>query len=82
MSIAILGVDLGKTSCSMVGVDERGKVVMRRSLRRQTLIDYVAKLPACVIGIEACCGAHHLAACLLLADTRYGSCRRSTFAPT
>lgn len=60
MSIAILGVDLGKTSCSMVGVDGRGTVVMRRSLRRQTLIDYVAKLPACVIAMEACCGAHHL----------------------
>lgn len=60
MSIAILGVDLGKNSCSMVGVDERGTVIMRRSLRRQTLIDYVAKLPPCVIGMEACCGAHHL----------------------
>lgn len=60
MSIAILGVDLGKTSCSMVGVDWRGAVVVRRSLRRQTLIDYVAKLPACVIAMEACCGAHHL----------------------
>ncbi len=72
MAIAILGVDLGKTSCSMVGVDERGTVVMRRSLRRQTLIDYVAKLPACVIGMEACC--------LLLRDTRCGSCRRSMFA--
>jgi len=59
-SIAILGIDLGKTSCSMVGVDERGTVVLRRSLRRQTLIDYVAKLPTCVIGMEACCGAHHL----------------------
>lgn len=33
---------------------------MRRSLRRQTLIDYVAKLPACVVAMEACCGAHHL----------------------
>ena len=60
MSIAILGVDLGKNSCSMVGVDERGTVVLRRSLRRQTLIDYVAKLPTCMIAMEACCGAHHL----------------------
>src|SRR3954447_15869719 len=60
MSIAILGVDLGKNSCSVVGVDEIGAVIARRSMRRQTLISYVAKLPACVIAMEACCGAHHL----------------------
>jgi transposase len=60
MSIVILGVDLGKTSCSVVGVDAAGAVVVRRSMRRQTLIDYVAKLPGCVVAMEACCGAHHL----------------------
>ena len=60
MSIVILGVDLGKNACSVVGVDAVGAVVVRRSMRRQSLIDYVAKLPACVIAMEACCGAHHL----------------------
>jgi len=60
MSIVILGVDLGKNACSVVGLDAAGAVVVRRSMRRQTLIDYVAKLPACVIAMEACCGAHHL----------------------
>ena len=60
MSIVILGIDLGKNSCSVVGVDAAGVVVVRRPMRRQTLIDYVAKLPACVIAMEACCGAHHL----------------------
>lgn len=60
MLIAILGIDLGKNSCSIVGVDVAGAVVVRRTIRRQTLIDYVAKLPACVIAMEACCGAHHL----------------------
>jgi transposase len=60
MSIVILGVDLGKNACSVVGVDSAGAVVVRRSMRRQTLIDYVAKLPACVVAMEACCGAHHL----------------------
>jgi transposase len=60
MSIVILGVDLGKSVCSVVGVDAAGAVLVRRSLRRQTLIDYVAKLPKCVIAMEACCGAHHL----------------------
>jgi transposase len=60
MSIVILGVDLGKNVCSVVGVDAGGAVVVRRSMRRQTLLDYVAKLPKCVIAMEACCGAHHL----------------------
>lgn len=60
MTIVILGVDLGKNSCGVVGVDAAGGVVVRRSMRRQTLIDYVLKLPACVVAMEACCGAHHL----------------------
>ena len=60
MSIVILGVDLGKNACSIVGVDATGAVVLRRSMRRQTLIDYVSKLPACIVAMEACCGAHHM----------------------
>lgn len=60
MNIVILGVDLGKNACSVVGVDAAGAVIVRRSMRRQTLIDYVAKLPACVVAMEACCGAHHM----------------------
>ena len=60
MSIVILGVDLGKNLCSVVGVDATGRAVLRRSMRRQTLIDYVAKLPQCIVAMEACCGAHHL----------------------
>ena len=60
MQISILGIDIGKTSCSVVGVDDRGAVVVRRTMRRQTLIEFVEKLPACVIAMEACCGAHHL----------------------
>lgn len=60
MAIVILGVDLGKNSCSVVGVDAIGAVVVRRTMRRQTLINYISKLSACVIAMEACCGAHHL----------------------
>lgn len=60
MSIVILGVDLGKNACSIVGVDAAGAVVLRRSMRRQTLIDYVSKLPTCIVAMEACCGAHHM----------------------
>lgn len=60
MAIVILGVDLGKNSCSVVGIDAAGAVVLRRTMRRQTLIDFVATMQPCVIAMEACCGAHHL----------------------
>ena len=65
-SIVISGVELGKNFFSVVGVDAAGAVVVRRPMRRQTLIDYVAKLPACMIAMEACCGVHHLG-CLFAA---------------
>jgi len=60
MSIAILGIDIGKNSCSVVGVDAQGAVKLRRTMRRSTLVDFVGKLPACIVAMEACCGAHHL----------------------
>jgi transposase len=60
MAIAVLGVDLGKNVCSVVGLDASGAVVMRRKVRRETLIALAEKLPPCVVGMEACCGAHHL----------------------
>ena len=60
MKIAVLGIDLGKNVCCVVGLDASGAVVLRRRVRRDTLIDLVAKLPACIVGMEACCGAHHL----------------------
>ncbi len=60
MRIAVLGVDLGKNVCSIVGLDEAGAVVVRRRARRDTLIKFVSNLPACIVAMEACCGAHHL----------------------
>src|SRR4029077_5845589 len=60
MRIAVLGVDLGKNVCSIVGLDASGAVVLRRRVRGDTLIELVPKLPACIVGMEACCGAHHI----------------------
>lgn len=60
MTIAVLGVDLGKNSCSLVGLDATGRVVLRRRMRRETVIAFGAKLPNCVVAMEACCGAHHM----------------------
>jgi hypothetical protein len=56
----VLRIDLGENVCSIVGLDASGAVVLRRRVLRETLIDLVAKLPACIVGMEACCGAHHL----------------------
>lgn len=60
MNVAVLGIDLGKNVCSLVGLDVAGAVVLRRRVKRETLIALAAKLPPCVVGLEACCGAHHL----------------------
>jgi transposase len=60
MHISVLGIDLGKNSCSVVGLDGSGKVVVRRRMRRETVIAFAAKLPTCVVAMEACCGAHHM----------------------
>lgn len=60
MEIRTLGLDLGKTSFHAVGFDAHGQVVMRRRLSRPQLMRFMVTLPPCVIGMEACCGAHHL----------------------
>ena len=65
MSIAVLGIDLGKNSCSLVGLDASGRVVLRRRMRRETVIAFGSKLPACIVAMEACCGAHHMGRALV-----------------
>jgi transposase len=60
MQIAVLGIDLGKNSCSVVGLDRIGKVVLRRRLQRESAINLASGLAPCVVALEACCGAHHL----------------------
>jgi len=60
MQIAVLGIDLGKNSCSVVGLDATGRVVLRRRMNRDGVIKLASRLPACVMAMEACCGAHHL----------------------
>ncbi len=58
--IKVLGIDLGKDVCSVVGLDEAGKVLLRRRMRRDSVLKLAAGMPACVMAMEACCGAHHL----------------------
>ncbi len=60
MDIVIIGIDLGKNSCSLSGLDEAGRVVLRRRIRRDSLEKFVNGLGRCIVAMEACCGAHHL----------------------
>jgi hypothetical protein len=58
--IAVLGIDLGKNSCSLAGLDATGAVVLRRRMTREGVAAFAAKLPACAVAMDACCGAHFL----------------------
>ena len=60
MGIVVLGIDLGKNSCSLAGLDASGRVVLRRRMRRGSLESFVGGLERCVVAMEACGGAHHL----------------------
>jgi transposase len=65
MDIAVLGIDLGKNSCSVVGLDGSGKVILRRRMQRKTIMLLASKLSPCIVAMEACCGAHHLGRAIL-----------------
>lgn len=55
----MLGIDLAKQSFQLHCVDEHGHVVLRKKLSRSQLRAFVANLPPCLIGLEACGGAHY-----------------------
>jgi transposase len=61
MQIAIVGVDLAKHVFQLHGVGADGSVVLRQKLRRAQMIPFFAKLPPCLVGMEACATAHHWA---------------------
>ena len=59
-AIAVIGIDIGKNSFHVVGHDQRGAIVLRQKWSRQQVQTRLANLPPCLIGMEACVGAHHL----------------------
>ena len=61
MQISTIGIDLAKNVFQVHGVDAQGKVALVRQLRRNQMIAFFAKLPACLIGMEACATSHHWA---------------------
>ena len=58
--IAVVGIDIGKNSFHIVGHDERGAIVLRQRWSRGQVETRLANMPPCLIGMEACVGAHHL----------------------
>jgi len=59
MDITTIGIDLAKNSFSIAGANEHGKVVLRKTLSRNKLLPFIAQCPFCLIGMEACSGAHY-----------------------
>ena len=56
--MSVLGIDMAKRVFHVVGMDERGKIVLRKRLSRHALRPFIATLPPVLIGMEACGGAH------------------------
>src|SRR5476651_755838 len=61
MKITTVGIDLAKNVFQAHGVDEHGKAVLRKQIKRAQVAQFFANLPPCVIGMEACGSAHHWA---------------------
>ncbi len=59
-AITVLSIDIGKNSLHIVGHDHRGAIVLRQKWSRGQVETRLANLPPCLIGMEACVGAHHL----------------------
>jgi transposase len=61
MKVTTIGIDLAKNVIQVHGVDERGKAVLKKQLKRNQVVAFFANLPPCLVGIEACASAHHWA---------------------
>src|SRR5580658_8456886 len=58
-TIATIGFDIAKSVFQVHGVDASGQVVIRRQLKRRSVLTFFQNLPACLVGIEACASSHH-----------------------
>ena len=65
--ISTIGIDLAKNVFQIHAVDAAGKIILQKSLKRAAFLPFVSKLPPCLIGMEACSGAHHWARALIAA---------------
>jgi transposase len=63
--VVTIGLDLAKSVFQVHGVDAAGEVIVRRQIRRGQLLQFFAKQPQCLVGMEACASSHHWARQLL-----------------
>jgi transposase len=61
MNIKALGIDIAKNVFELHGVDEHGKVILKKRVYREKLSEFIAQLPVCLIGMEACGGSNYWA---------------------
>jgi len=61
MKIATVGIDLAKNVLQIHGVSESGKAVLKKQLKRSQVLEFFGNMEQCLIGMEACGGAHHWA---------------------
>ena len=59
--LSVVGIDLAKSVLHLVGMDERGKILLRKRLTRGEVLPFMAQLPRVLVGMEACGGAHYWA---------------------
>jgi transposase len=59
-AITVIGIDIGKNSFHVVGLDNRGAIALRQKWSRGQVEARLANMPPCLVGMEACVGAHHL----------------------
>jgi len=59
-AVAVIGIDIGKNTFHVVELDDRGAIVLRQKWSRGQIEARLANMPPCLIGMEACVGAHHL----------------------
>jgi len=57
-NLSVVGIDLAKRVFHVAGMDDKGKIVLRKRLTREALLPFIARLSPVVIGMEACGGAH------------------------
>ena len=57
-NLTVVGIDIGKDVFHIVGIDGDGQIVVRRKIRRLSLVQVLEKLPRCIVGLEACLSAH------------------------
>jgi len=60
ITVSVIGIDIGKNSFHIVGLDQRGAIVLRQKWSRGQVDVRLTNMPPCLIGMEACVGAHHL----------------------